>query len=213
MVEPYLRHSSLAHKSLAARAAESRGDAGVLLGESAHRCQVNLRGNPEDASFANAVSGLLGFALPTTPNRTAAGNGLTALWLGPDEWLIVGAPGREATFVPELRQVLAGQHAAVVDLSDARTVIIAGGRDVRDMLQKGTPLDLHPRVFQAGHCAQTALSKANVILHQLDEQPRYEIYVQNSFADYLWNWLERASAEYGLAVIDGWRDASEDQRQ
>jgi sarcosine oxidase, subunit gamma len=203
MVEPYLRRSPLAHKSLAARAMESHPDAGVRLGESPHRCQIGLRGNPADPAFASAAAGVVGCELPATPNRAAAGNGLTALWLGPDEWLIVGAPGREAMLASALRQALAGQHVAVVDVSEARTVIVASGPRIRDALQKGTPLDLHPRVFQPGHCAQTGLSKANVIIHQLDDTPRYDIYVANSFADYLWNWLERAATEYGLAVIEG----------
>jgi sarcosine oxidase, subunit gamma len=203
MVEPYLRRSPLAHKSLTARAAQANPEAGVRLGESPHRCQIDLRGNPADPAFTSAVTSVIGGELPTTPNRTAPGNGLTTLWLGPDEWLIVGAPGREARLASELRQTLAGQHAAVVDLSEARTVIVATGPSSRDALQKGTPLDLHPRAFQPGHCAQTALTKANVIIHQIDDTPRYDIYVANSFADYLWNWLERATAEYGLAVIEG----------
>ena len=205
MVEPYLRRSPLAHKSLTARAAESHPDAGVAMGEAPHRCQIDLRGNIEDPAFAAAVSSVLGVELPRTPNRTATGNGLTAFWLGPDEWLVVGASGREAELAPALQRALAGQHAAVIDVSEARTVIVVSGRHARELLQKGTPLDLHPREIQPGYCAQTALSKANVILHQTDAAPRYDIYVLNSFADYLWNWLERAAAEYGLAVMDAAR--------
>jgi sarcosine oxidase subunit gamma len=202
MVEPYLRRSALAHKSLAARAAESHPDAGVKMGESPFRCQINLRGNPSDQAFTAAIRDVLGFDLPTTPNRVAAKDGVTALWLGPDEWLIVAASGRETDLAAGLRRGLAGQHFSVVDVSEARTVLVVTGRRAREALQKGTPMDLHPRLFQTGHCAQTALSKANIILHQTGEDPRYEIYVTISFADYLWNWLERAADEYGMAVID-----------
>jgi sarcosine oxidase, subunit gamma len=201
MVEPYLRRSALAHKSLVARASDSHADAGVKLGESAFRCQINLRGNPDDPAFAAAASQVLGFSLPTTPNRVAAGSGLSALWLGPDEWLIVGAPGREATLASDLRSALAGQHCSVGDVSEARTVLVIAGRNARNVLQKGAPLDLHPRNLRTGHCVQTALTKANVILHQTADDPHYEVYVTISFADYLWNWLERAADEYGLAVI------------
>ena len=200
MVEPYLRRSPLAHKGLAARAAEAPAAAGVSLGESPHRCQIDLRGNPDDDSFMAAVASVIGIQLPVTANRAATGQGLAALWLGPDEWLIIGPPGREKNLAAALRQVLTGRHAAVVDLSEARTVITIAGARAREMLQKGTPLDLHPRAFDAGHCAQTGLSRANIILHQIDATPRYDVYVQNSFADYLWNWMERAAEEYGLAV-------------
>jgi sarcosine oxidase subunit gamma len=202
MVEPYLRRSALAHKSLAARASESHPDAGVTLAESPFRCMINLRGNPGDAAFAGAVQQVLGVGLPTTPNTVNAGAGLTVFWLGPDEWLIVGAPGREGTLVKELRDALKGQHVSVVDVTEARTVIVVAGRNGQDALQKGTPLDLHPRVFQPGQCAQTGLSKANVILHRLSDRKRFEIYVTISFADYLWNWLERAADEYGMAVVE-----------
>jgi len=205
MVEAYLRRSPLAHKSLTARAAESHPDAGVAMGEAPHRCQINLRGNIGDPAFATAVSGVLGMDLPEIPNRAVGAGGLTVFWLAPDEWLVVGAPGREAELAPALQKALADQHAAVVDVSEARTVIVVAGRNARDLLQKGTPLDLHPREFQPGYCAQTALSKANVILHQTDAGPRYDIYVLNSFADYLWTWLERAAQEYGFSVIDATR--------
>jgi sarcosine oxidase subunit gamma len=202
MVEPYLRRSALAHKSLSARASESHPDAGVSLGESSFRCMVNLRGDPGDAAFTGAVQRVLGVDLPTAPNTVATGMGLTVLWLGPDEWLIAGSPGREAALTKELREALAGQHVSVVDVTEARTVIVASGRHASDMLQKGTPLDLHRRVFQPGQCAQTGLSKANVILHRLSDGSRFEIYVTISFADYLWSWLERAADEYGLAVVE-----------
>ena len=202
MVEPYLRRSALAHKSLAARASESHPDAGVKLAEIPFRCMINLRGNLADAAFAGAVQQVLGAGLPTAPNTVNTGGGLTVLWLGPDEWLIVGSPGREGALVKELREALKGQHVSVVDVTEARTVIAASGRDAQDMLQKGTPLDLHPMVFRTGACAQTGLSKANVILHRLSDEPRFQIYVTISFADYLWNWLERAADEYGMAVVE-----------
>lgn len=202
MVEPYLRRSALAHKSLAARASESHPDAGVKLAESPFRSMINLRGNPADAAFTGATQKVLGLGLPTASNTVSTGAGLTAFWLGPDEWLVVGAPGREGALAKELREALAGQHFSVVDVTEARTVIAVSGRNAQDALQKGTPLDLHPKVFRAGLCAQTGLSKANVILHRLTDEPRFEIYVTISFADYLWNWLERAADEYGMAVVE-----------
>ena len=41
-----------------------------------------------------------------------------------------------------------------------------------------------------------------MILHRISDEPRFEIYVTISFADYLWNWLERAADEYGMAVVE-----------
>ena len=74
---------------------------------------------------------------------------------------------------------------------------------LRDLLEKGCSLDLHSRAFQTGHCDQTRLARAAILLHQTDDTPAYDIHVAWSFAAYLWVWLEDAAAEYGLAVGDG----------
>ncbi|WP_425450375.1 sarcosine oxidase subunit gamma [Virgifigura deserti] len=217
MIDFSLRRSPLAHRGLIARAASDAAarEAGVTLGEQPHRCQINLRGDAGDSGFLAAVEDVTGLRLPVEPNTVATVEDLSALWLGPDEWLIVGPGGREGDLTGGLRGALEGRHFAVTDVSEARTVIAISGPHARDLLAKGTSLDLHPRVFGPGRCAQSGIAKATMILHQLDangdgadgagadEQPTFEIYIANSFADYLWTWLERAAAEYRVAVTAG----------
>lgn len=206
MVEAYLRQTPLTHLGLPARAAAAGATAaGVTLAERPHRLQVNLRGSAADPGFTSAVRQATGIGLPTIANTVATAGDLAVLWLAPDEWLITGpgdpaTAGREAALCGILRVALAGRHAAVTDVSEARTVIAVAGPRARDLLAKGTPIDLHPRVFGPGQCAQTALAASNVTLRQLDDRPSYELHVLNSFADYLWSWLEGASREYGVAV-------------
>ncbi|HWT96564.1 MAG TPA: hypothetical protein VN229_03085, partial [Terriglobales bacterium] len=64
---------------------------------------------------------------------------------------------------------------------------------------RGISLDLHPRVFGPGQCAQTGMAKANILLHQLDDKPSYDIYVLKSFSDYLFRWSEQIAKDFGLA--------------
>jgi sarcosine oxidase subunit gamma len=203
MVEPYLRRSPLAHLGLRARAASQTGtapEAEILLGERPHRCQINLRGNAADPAFADAVRQALGLDLPQAPNSVARGGEIRALWLGPNEWLVVAPAGRETDLVRSLRTSLLGQHAAVTDVSEARTCILVAGPKARELLARGISLDLHPRVFGPGRCGQTGMAGANVILEQIDDHPAFEIAVLNSFADHLWRWLERAGEDYRIAV-------------
>ena len=157
--------------------------------------KLNLRGRGE--SFRAAVEGALGFALPE-PNRAAGNDGVGVLWLGPDEWLVTCNADHEAALLRSLGNALAGIHAAVTDVTDTRTVTRVSGPGAREVLATGCTLDLHPRVFAAGHVAQSTLAKAEVILHQTAaddaaDGPAYEIYVLRSFADYLWRWLEDAA--------------------
>ena len=200
MVEAYLRLGVLDHRHLDARA--SVADAGVTLCERRFKAKINLRGKPVK-KFLDAARKALGLTLPKAPNSTVSAKGLTALWLGPDEWLVVGPPASEGNIAGDLRAALAGQHVAVTDVSEGRTVIGLDGRHARDVLMKGCPLDLHSSEFKPGDCAQSALAKAIIILHQTSDAPAYDIYCERSMADYLWTWLEDAAEEYGLAVIKG----------
>ena len=141
-----------------------------------------LRGG--GAEFRAAVAAVLGFALPETPNRAAAGG---ALWLGPDEWLLVSDEDRTGT----LEAALAGQHCAIVDVSEARAVLELSGPGATEVLAAGCRLDLEP--LRPGSCAQTALARAHVLL-----EPRaggvWRLYVGRSFAAYARAWIEDAIA-------------------
>ena len=209
MVEAYLRQSALAHLGLEGRGEETRGAAGIAMGERPHRGIVNLRLDPGNAEAMAAFESAFGFALPAAANTTAGDADTIALWLGPDEWwLVVPGPDPEAgpALAEKLRAALTGHFAAVTEVGESRTCIRVSGPSARALLQKGCPLDFHPRVFTAGACAQSILAKAGVTLHlfadeTVTEGPIFDIYVLRSFAEYLWAWLEDAGAEYGVTVI------------
>ena len=168
----------------------------VVLAEHAHLAQVGVRLHPGEGG-PSAVEAALGFALPVTPNTVAAGaDGRRALWLGPDEWLVVAEPGAEAALEVELAEALAGgQLGSVVDLSCNRVALDLRGPLAREVLAKGCALDLHPRAFGPGRCAQTLVARAQVILDQLDDAPAYRLLVRPSFAGYLAAWLLDAIEE------------------
>lgn len=200
MVERWRQQHPLAHLQLRARAATEE-DPGVRLEALGFSAQVCVRGDGEDSAFVAAFTQGFGFA-PPDALRTAGDDALLVLWLGPSEWLLV-APEDDGALAERARQSLAGCHSAVTDMSDSRVVIRASGDRVRECLSKACSLDLHPRMFQAGMCAQSLLARTHVLLHQRDDAPTYDLYIHRSFADYAWRWLEDAALEYGLDVAAG----------
>lgn len=212
MAEPYQRQSALAHLGLATRAAadQDRSDAGARLGERAFPSQLNLRGDPANEAFMDAVSSVIGRAPPTVPNtwtgKDDAGEDPRTLWLAPGEWLIVTAADAKDAPAGKLAAAVADHGGSVVDVGDARTVLVLHGPNARDVLMKGCPLDLHPDAFRPGDCAQSLLARAAVILcrrkDDADGGASFEIHVARSFAAYLWAWLEDAAGEYGVQVIE-----------
>ena len=201
----YLRQSALAHLGLVARAESThaqpeRGAAGVAMGERPPLSIVDLRIRDAEAAALAAVEATLGFALPLDANKVAGTEATAALWLGPDEWWVVTAV-EDPAVAHRLAEALADHAAAVTDLSESRACIRVSGPRARDLLAKGCSLDLHPRVFSPGCCAQSHLAKAQVVLHQVSGAPAFDLYVLRSFADYLWAWLEDAAREYGLTIV------------
>jgi sarcosine oxidase subunit gamma len=166
----------------------------VRLRERAFLGHIGLRCDPADSVSTGAIERVLGCSLPRTPNTfRVAAVADRVLWLGPDEWLILAPEGREPALVQALRQAAGDGFAAVVELGSGQTVIELTGARAREVIAKGCPLDLHPRAFGPGRCAQSRLARTLVTLAQLDDAPTFELIVRRSFADYLWQWLLDAS--------------------
>jgi sarcosine oxidase subunit gamma len=155
-----------------------------------------LRGDAGAPEFGKAVHDVVGFDIPIEPNTAAASGPVSALWLAPDEWLLIGAPGAEGDLMLQLSQHLQGTRGSVVNVSDVRAVIELSGTRSRELLAKGCSLDLRPRNFRAGRCAQTVLAHAGVLLQLTDAAPVWRLYVRNSLANYLATWLLDAMAEF-----------------
>jgi sarcosine oxidase, subunit gamma len=148
--------------------------------------QVNLRLDP-------TLAGQVSYALPLAPNTAWESGSRAALWLGPDEWLLTGPPDAGPWIVEEIGAALHDAHHSVVDVSASRVALDLTGSGVMDLLSKGCSLDLHPRVWTVGSCAQTMLEKAPVILHEREGSTR--VLVRTSFADYLTEWFLASTAE------------------
>ncbi len=174
------------------------GSAGVKLSQRMLPGLINLRGQPDADTFLHSVAEILGGELPLTPNMTALYDDVTLCWLRPDEWLVMTPDANTvATVVMALEQIVG--HTAVNDVSGGYAVISLSGSQARQVLAKGCTLDLRPRQFTIGRCAQSLLAKADVLLIARSED-EFDIVVQRSVADYLWQWLVDAADEYGLAV-------------
>jgi sarcosine oxidase subunit gamma len=138
-----------------------------------------------------------GLDLPTTPSTWTETDGLRAIWLGPDEWLVTSSALAPRDLESRLRDAVAGR-GAVVDVSGQRTTLRLSGEHARDVLAGGCAVDLHPRVFRRGTAVQTLLGQAGVVLIALDDGPELvvDILVRSSFAAYLVGWLLDAAVEH-----------------
>jgi sarcosine oxidase subunit gamma len=179
--------------SIDARIDASIDTADLRLVQLPYVTQLNIRLDPKSPA-ADAVALALDLSLPTEPNTTATHGDLTALWLGPDEWLLTAPPGTAADLEARIRTAGAGAVVSVTDVSANRTTLLVTGPRARDLLAHGCALDLHPRAFGPGRCAQTMLARAQVVL--IGQEGGFRVLVRSSFAGYLTDWLQDAATEY-----------------
>ncbi|WP_367125358.1 sarcosine oxidase subunit gamma [Streptomyces phytohabitans] len=207
------RRSPLLHRAEELARAGRPGPYGVELREVPFLTQFNVRYRP--GGGRSAPDGFpLTPGLPGTPNTVRRGDDRTALWLGPDEWLVVAPPDAHAATEDALRAAAeavrtgaaegdaGGARVAYTDVSAHSTALRLGGARARDVLRKVCAIDLHPRAFGADACAQTLLARGARVLLVADREPDgFLLFVRASFADYVTDWLLDSMAEY--AVGDG----------
>ena len=116
------------------------------------------------------------------------------LWLGPDQWLLKLPRASSAAVASALRTAFEGLHCSLVQVGDGNTTLTVQGPAAADLLARGCPLDLHPRIFPTGALAQTHVAKAGAIVLCLQASVSFELTVRRSFADYLFRWLCEAGA-------------------
>jgi sarcosine oxidase subunit gamma len=196
MPDPELLRSSL-EKIFSSRCQSA--DSGLQLREKLAG-YLNLRAK-EVFPFLDSIDGLSGLRLPLEPNRFTENDRAAALWLGPDEWLLVVPWGTEQTVTKALCQAGRDHFFAITDVSHGHTTVNISGPGAIDTLMKGCSLDLHPSVFRGGCCAQTLLAKAGVVIRRVDGPHSFDLIVRRSFAEYLVLWLQDAGAEYGVDLL------------
>lgn len=148
-------------------------------------------------ALSTALKKHYGFEAPA-PGRSASARQVSIHWCGPEQWYIVSNKHGEGELFAELAANLA-RFASVSDQSHGRIIIAMSGRNVRDLLAKGTPVDLHPREFGPGQCAVTQMAHVGVHIAQ-KAKDSFEVSLFRGFAESFWEWLTEMSQEFGYEV-------------
>ena len=164
------------------------GDAmgGISLEPCAIAERVLLRADNEAVA---ALTGVLGIELPAAPKSSTIAGPVMALWLGPDEWLLIGEPGNDLN--AKLASAEGGDFSAV-DISHRNTAITVTGERAAIALSAGCPQDLSLAAFPVGACSRTILGKAEIVLLR-EAENAFRVECWRSFSDYVWKYLVDAA--------------------
>jgi sarcosine oxidase subunit gamma len=173
------RRAALAGKKIAVAAAQ------VAVLPSAER--ISLRA---PAASVAALSKALGLTLPGKPKTSALKSGRTALWLGPDEWLVIDETGKPPA--ADCAKVKA-LHSAV-DISHRNVAFAVTGPGAEATLNAGCPQDLSLAVFPVGAASRTILGKTEIVLLRTGPET-FRVECWRSFSDYVFEFLGEAARD------------------
>ena len=154
-----------------------------------------LRGGEPVRSAAAAA---VGVGIPAEACRAKMQGERAALWLGPDEWLLITPEPEGAAFAGSLAKALSALPHSLVDVSHRQSACELRGPHAATLLAAGCPLDLDERAFPVGMCTRTVLAKAEVVLWRTAAE-RFRLEVARSFVAYVSEFLAEAERS---GVID-----------
>ena len=158
------------------------------------RCtRLAIRASPE---AAEAIGDVVGVTLGHAPCRATVAGDRAALWLGPDEWLLLAPDGDAPTLTTDAARALGERAASIVDVSHRSVAIEVRGPHAADTLNAFCALDLDPRAFPIGMCTRTVFGKSEIVLWRTAGDT-FRIDVARSFVPYVLACLEQGGLEFG----------------
>ncbi len=152
---------------------------------------ITLRGDLSSKALAKAVLDVTDCAMPDV-RKVAAVDENTVAWMSPDELLIVTDYQNVDAMVAKLSSALAGEHALVVNVSDARSMFTLSGSGTREVLAKVAPVDFSADQFQPGDFRRTRLAQVAGAFW-LDEAEQMHIICFRSVGQYVFDLLKVAA--------------------
>ncbi|WP_158814457.1 sarcosine oxidase subunit gamma [Methylocapsa sp. S129] len=152
-----------------------------------------LRGGREVAA---SVGPAFGAAPPLEPLRSQTVGARSALWMGPDEWLLI-AEDSELALGAALEAALASVPHGLIDVSHRQGALEVSGPGAARLLNAGVMLDLDISAFPVGMVARTLLTKAEIVLWRRAPD-LFRVEFSRSFGPYVVAILAQAASDQDL---------------
>jgi sarcosine oxidase subunit gamma len=152
-----------------------------MLAEAPPAARFILRGSE---AVRVACGMVFGAEPPSQLGLAGEGDKRAALWLGPDEWLLIAESADAPPVADVLETVLDGTAHSLVDISHRQVGLIASGPAAARVLNAGCPLDLDLKAFPVGFAARTLFDKVEIVLWRRAEAT-FHIEIWYSLAPFL----------------------------
>ena len=159
--------------------------------------KINLRGKKRE--FLTNIGKNLNMILPTEANTSTTSDKLTAIWLSPDEWMIVSNElaskdiNKYELYEMLFNSISKTNLGAVIDVTDQFVQLELKGKNIYEIFSAGCPFNFNEFQEKKGSTTQTVLNHVDVILHHKDKNI-VNLFVRRSFAEHLCSWIEDSAS-------------------
>ena len=170
---------------------------GIVVKEISPIMKLNLRGKKRE--FFTNIGKNLNMLLPTEANTSTISDKLTAIWLSPDEWMIVtNDEVKKDTNEYQLNELLFNDISksslgAIIDVTDQFVQLEIKGKNIYEIFSAGSPFNFSEFKDKKGSSVQTILNHIDVIVHNKGDQI-VNLFVRRSFARHLWSWINDSAS-------------------
>ena len=159
--------------------------------------KLNLRGKKRE--FLTTVGKHLDMILPTEANTSSSSSKLTAIWLSPDEWMVVSneliekntnSYNLEESLYNSISKTNLG---AVIDVTDQFVMLELKGSKIYELFSSGSPYNFNDFREKKGSTTQTLLNNIDVIIQNKSEN-LVNLFVRRSFSEHLFSWINDSAS-------------------
>lgn len=145
-------------------------------------------------------------AIGTRFGRVAWRGNRLVVGSGPDEWLVLGAPGAAGEIAEDLRSLVGAadpREVAIIDLTHGRALVRVSGPETMSLMERITAVDLDDRLVPNGSALRSSLAKVvtDIVRDDRDGSPSFLLHCERSSGRYLQESLLAVGADLG-AVAD-----------
>tara|TARA_A100001011_G_scaffold304492_1_gene318810 strand:+ start:30 stop:605 length:576 start_codon:yes stop_codon:yes gene_type:complete len=147
--------------------------------------------------FQNIIKKVLKLNVPKNL-EISSNKGLYLAWMSPDELLVISKNKKEIMEIKSrILNSLDALESLVLDVSSSRTVFSIKSSFWRELLAKGTPINLYPSEFSTSSFRRTRLGQVSVAFWIVKDDHIY-VLCGRSFSEFFFKWLCNAADEKSI---------------
>lgn len=170
---------------------DSADELAILIEEVADFGIITVKANVSDEKICSLLERVLNLKIPKI-GKVTIGKKISVGWMSPDEIAVLVNYNDADKLSKKITEKMKSYHHLIVNMSDSRQCFKLTGKGWRDVLSKGTPIDLNPDVFGVGSFRRTRIASVAVSIWATDTHEAF-LFSQRSVGGFISDWLRNSN--------------------